>query len=26
MREGFTLKAMISGGRYRYTSGALNNA
>jgi outer membrane receptor protein involved in Fe transport len=25
-REGFTLKAMISGGRYRYTSGALNNA
>jgi hypothetical protein len=25
-REGFTLKAMISGGRYRYQSGALDNA
>jgi len=25
-REGFTLKAMISGGRYRYMSGTLNNA
>jgi len=25
-REGFTLKAMISNGRYRYVSGALNNA
>ncbi len=25
-REGFTLKAMISGGRYRYVSGAFNNA
>ncbi|HEX5212444.1 MAG TPA: cellulose biosynthesis protein BcsS [Pseudolabrys sp.] len=24
-RDGFTLKAMISGGRYRYISGALNN-
>jgi hypothetical protein len=25
-RDGFTLKAMISGGRYRYVSGALNNS
>lgn len=25
-REGFTLKAMISGGQYRYISGALGNA
>lgn len=25
-REGFTLKAMISGGRYRYRSGTLDNA
>ena len=25
-REGFTLKAMISGGRYRYQSGAFGNA
>ena len=25
-RDGFTLKAMISGGQYRYASGALNNA
>ncbi len=25
-REGFTLQALISGGRYRYASGALNNA
>ena len=25
-REGFTLEAMISGGTYRYASGALNNA
>jgi hypothetical protein len=24
-REGFTLKAMLAGGRYRYLSGALNN-
>jgi hypothetical protein len=25
-REGFTLEAMVSGGTYRYASGALNNA
>lgn len=25
-REGFTFKAMVSGGRYRYVSGSLNNA
>ncbi len=25
-RDGFTLKATISGGRYRYVSGALNNS
>ena len=25
-RDGFTLKAMISGGQYRYASGALNNS
>jgi len=25
-QEGFTLQAMLSGGRYRYVSGALNNA
>ncbi len=25
-REGFTLQAVISGGHYRYQSGALNNA
>ena len=25
-RDGFTLKAMISGGQYRYVSGALNNS